>query len=683
VSAGYRLGIDVGGTFTDVIVADEQGGVLTALKTPSVPSAPEEGIFNAIGEMKASGVDPALIGLFVHGTTLAVNTLIERSGATTGLLVTAGFRDLLEIRRLRLDDPTNFYGDKPVPLVPRHLVVEVDERLRSDGRVHRPLDAAGVRRAVAALVAEGVTAIAVCFLHSYRNPAHEHQTRDLIRAEWPALFVCASADVWPQQREYERGMVTVMNAYIGRKMARYFDHLVAGAADRGLRAEVLSTKSNGGVMTAARAAEEPVQTLLSGPASGVIGAAYVARMAGYTRLVTLDMGGTSADVAVVDGEPAYSTENQVGDFPVIMPAIDVSSIGAGGGSIAWIDSAGVLKVGPQSAGAEPGPACYARGGRDATVTDAYVHLGIIAPDRFLGGRMPLRAEAAAEALERVGARLHLTSEATAQAILDVATSNMYAQFTPLMARRGVDPRDLVLLAYGGAGPTHAFLFAREVGIRTVLVPPSPGTLCALGCVVADLRSDFVHTIYRSGNRLGDADLERAYADLETQGLAWLARERASGIHLEASFITYRADMRYSGQAFEIEIGIPGHDRGRLASAVERFHRQYHDIFGVSDPGAPVDVINVRATVVGVTAKVAELGPQRSPSSNDGRPAASPRPVFTDHRWRPASVVSRDSVGADDDVVGPAIIEQYDTTVFVPEGFHVRADAQGNLIGEAR
>jgi N-methylhydantoinase A len=680
VSAGHRLGIDVGGTFTDVIVVDEQGGVVAALKTPSIPSAPEEGIFNAIGELGARDVDLALIRLFVHGTTLAVNTLIERSGATTGLLVTAGFRDLLEIRRLRLDDPTNFYGDKPTALVARHLVAEIAERLLANGREHRPLDVTGLRRAVAALVAEGVTAIAICFLHSYRNPVHEQQARDLIRAEWPALFVCASADVWPQQREYERGLITVMNAYVGRKMANYFDHLVTGAADRGLRAEVLSTKSNGGVMTAARAAEEPVQTLLSGPASGVIGAAYVARAAGYTRLVTLDMGGTSADVAVVDGEPAYSTENHVGDFPVIMPAIDVSSIGAGGGSIAWIDSAGVLKVGPQSAGADPGPACYGRGGREATVTDAYVHLGIIAPDRFLGGRMPLRAEAATEALARLGARLHLTVEATAQAILDVATSNMYAQFTPLMARRGVDPRDLVLLAYGGAGPTHAFLFAREVGIRTVLIPPSPGTLCALGCVVADLRNDLVRTVYRSDRALTDEELEHAYADLEAQGLAWLARERAAGIHLETSYINYRAEMRYAGQAFEIEVGVPGHDRGHVASAVRRFHAQYRDIFGVNDPDAPVDIINVRATVVGVTAKVAATKWQ---SAGEGVPAEpAPRSVYADHRWRPATVLGRGAVGTAGDLLGPAVVEQYDTTVFVPEGFRVRADAHGNLIGEA-
>ena len=674
---GLSIGIDIGGTFTDVIVTDASGGIAATLKTPSVPQAPEQAIFNAITELTQAGVEPAGVSFFIHGTTLAVNTLIERSGAATGLLVTRGFRDLLEIRRLRLEDPTNFYGDKPLPLVPRHLVGEIDERCRANGSIHRPVDLSQTRGVVEQLVADGVTAVAICFLHAYKNPIHEHQVRDLIRREFPELFVCASADVWPQQREYERGLVTVINAYVGARMARYFRGLERGVRDRGLRAQVLSTKSNGGVMTAARAAEDPVQTLLSGPASGVIGAAHVARLAGFTRLVTLDMGGTSADVAVVQGDPAYSTENQVGDFPVIMPAVDVSSIGAGGGSMAWIDSAGVLKVGPQSAGADPGPACYGRGGRHATVTDAYVHLGIIAPDRFLGGRMPLQASLAEEALTALGRPLGFTSMRTAEAILDVATSNMYAQFVPLMARRGVDPRDLVLLAYGGAGPTHAFLFAHEVGIRTVLIPPSPGTLCALGCIVADLRSDFVSTIYRTDRTLTDPELEAAFADLDARGRRWLAAEQTGGARLESSHVQYSADMRYEGQAFEIEVAIPAGERLSVAGAVGRFHRQYHEIFGVSDAAAPVDFINLRATAVGVTPKIARLDAARSA----GGARRETRAISWRGRVEQAAVVPRSLIALDERIAGPAVVEQYDTTVFVPPGYVVRGATHGNLIGE--
>ena len=681
MAGGYRLGVDIGGTFTDAMVADEAGAVVATLKTPSVPGEPEEAIFTVLRDLGNAGVSAEDIALFVHGTTLGVNTLIERNGAPTGLLVTRGFRDVLEIHRLRLENTTDFYGGKPEPLVPRDLVVEIGERLFSDGRVHRALDPHEVRRAVRHLAREGVTAVAVCFMHSYKNPAHERAVRDLIRAEFPDLFVCTSADLWPQQREYERCLIAVMNAYIGARMAGYFRRLESGALGRGLRAQVLSTKSNGGVMTAGRAAEEPVQTLLSGPASGVIGAAHVACLAGAGGIVTLDMGGTSADVAVVvDGQPAYSTENQVGDFPVIMPAVDVSSIGAGGGSIAWLDGAGVLKVGPRSAGADPGPACYGRGGRAPTVTDAYVHLGIIAPDRFLGGRMPLDPSLAEAALEELGRGIRRSSRAVAQAILDVTTSNMYAQFTPLMARKGVDPRDLTLLAYGGAGPTHAFLLAKEVGIGRVLVPPFPGTLCALGCIVADLRNDFVRTLYRSDRELAPATLEEAYSELEARGRRWLEEERAQGIRLESAFVLYSADMRYDGQAFEIEVAVQSGERGDSAAIAARFHDVYRSIFGVNDPSAPVTYVNLRASVVGVTAKVARLHPSagRLPARGE-----ETRSVLLDGRAHDARVLPRAAVGADRWVAGPAIIEQYDTTTFVPPGCRVRADALGNLVGEAR
>ena len=676
----FRLGVDIGGTFTDVIVADEAGFVATTLKTPSVPRAPEQAIFNAIDELKSGDVAADAISVFVHGTTLAVNTLIERNGAPTGLLVTRGFRDVLEIRRLRLENTTDFYGDKPIPLVPRNLVHEIDERLLSDGQVYEPLDPEQVRASARQLVAEGVTALVICFLHSYKNPVHERRARELILREFPGLFVCASADIWPQQREYERCMVAVMNAYIGSRMADYLRNMQKGTAQRGLTAQVLSTKSNGGVMTALRAAEEPVQTLLSGPASGVIGAAHVARLSGVTRLVTLDMGGTSADVALVlDGHPSYSTENQVGDFPVILPAVDVSSIGAGGGSIAWLDPAAVVKVGPRSAGADPGPACYGRGGRLPTVTDAYVLLGIIAPDRFLGGKMVLNPALAETALAELGRHLDRSPQATAQAILDVTTSNMYAQFVPLMARKGVDPRDLTLLAYGGAGPTHAFLLAREVGIRRVLIPPSPGTLCALGCIVADLRNDFVSTLYLSDHQLASDALGRAYDDLERRGRCWLRDESAQGVRLESAYVRYSADMRYEGQAFEIEVPIPAGERGDVAANVRRFHEAYHTIFGVSDPQSSVTFVNLRATVVGVTGKIARLSP---PPEDRGRPRGETRSVFIDGRAQRTIVVQRARLVQGQWVAGPAVVEQYDTTTFVPPGYRVCADPLGNIVGEA-
>lgn len=357
----YRLGIDIGGTFTDALVMDNHGRVIAALKTPSIAAAPEQAIFNALDQLKQSGVDLHEIDLFVHGTTLGVNTLIERNGAVTGLLVTKGFRDILEIRRLRLEDTTNLYGDKTDALVPRHLVKEVHERTLANGNILQPLNREQLLQVVDELVEEGITALAISFLHAYVNPAHEQLAEELIKERHPHLFLCRSSAIWPQQREFERTLATAMNAYVGERMGSYFLRLQEGIGAYSLKANLLSTMSNGGIMTAARAAKEPVRTLLSGPASGVIAATHIAEQAGIRQVITFDMGGTSVDVALIDNEPAYSTENKVGDFPVIIPAVDVTAIGAGGGSISWLDSVGVLKVGPRSAGANPGPASYHRG----------------------------------------------------------------------------------------------------------------------------------------------------------------------------------------------------------------------------------------------------------------------------------------------------------------------------------
>src|SRR5262245_22746121 len=388
--SGYRLGVDIGGTFTDFALLDEATGQLAVLKLASTPERPAASVGEGVTALTArQEVSPETIRAFVHGTTLAVNTVIERKGAVAGLLITRGFRDVLSIGRHRIPDVFNFFAELPAPLVPRARVIEIPERGLADGRVAVPVDLDAVREAVDRLVAEGATAIAVSYLHSYKNAANEEATRRAIAARAPGLYVSISSDVWPQMREYERSLVAVMNAYVGRRMAEYFTDLEAGLRARGLGSPILSTKSNGGIMSAVEAGERPVETLLSGPAAGVIGASFVARAAGFDRVITFDMGGTSADVALVDGEPRLSTENYVGDFPVIMPAIDVTSIGAGGGSIAWTDQDGVLKVGPQSAGARPGPACYGLGGTDVTVTDAYVTLGIIEPRRFLGGSVPL------------------------------------------------------------------------------------------------------------------------------------------------------------------------------------------------------------------------------------------------------------------------------------------------------
>lgn len=679
MSQRFRVGIDVGGTFTDFIVADEDSGSVAVLKTASVPAHPSLAIFSGLSQLEKAGrVNISGIERFVHGTTLALNTILERKGARVGLIVTDGFRDLLEIRRLRLDNPHYIYGDKPVALIPRLDIAEVSERVRADGSVEIPLDPIDAVAAADLLVAQGVEAVVVSLLHSYRNPVHEDQACQAIRKKHPDLYVCGSHEIWPQQREYERTLLSVMNAYVGKRMRNYFLNLTGELSELGLPGPAYSTQSNGGILTASAAAETPVVTLLSGPAAGVMGSVYVAAQAGIDRLITLDMGGTSADVAIVEGIPHYSSENRIGDFPVIMPAIDVSSIGAGGGSIAWTDHIGVLKVGPESSGADPGPACYGRGGTQAAVTDAYVLLGIINPDQFLGGEMKLNLQAAETALGALAERIGLTPLETAAAIIDVATSNMEAQFLPLMAQHGVDPSQFTLVPYGGAGPTHAFLFAQQVGIPQVLVPLIPGVLSAIGCLIADLRSDFVRTVNLSLADTNDELLTAVYSDLVEQARAWLAEQNADTV---STSVVYSADMRYLGQSFEIPVFIPYSGDGvHLPDVEQKFHQQYEKVYRHNDPSSAVEIINCRVQIIGET-RTANINFKQNASGAVSSSAAT-RQVWIDGAHIDVSVYQRGDLKPDQELSVPCIVEQYDTTIYVPPGFRVHIDAFGNLIGKA-
>ncbi len=480
------------------------------------------------------------------------------------MLITKGFRDTLELRRLRLARSNDYFVPKPRSLVPRRHVQEIEERLLSDGSVLIPIDRAEVERKAQALYAEGLRSIVVCFLHSFRNEVHERAAKAWIEELLPDVFVSTSSEIWPQQREYERFLISVINGHVGVRMKRYFASLDQRLNDTlGLRTRLFSTKSNGGVMSLAAAAARPVETLLSGPASGVIGAAYVGKLMGETRLITLDMGGTSTDISMVDGEVAYSTENTIGDFPVIMPAVDVSAIGAGGGSIAWVNPEGVLKVGPHSAGSVPGPACYGRGGVEPTVTDAYVTAGLCSPDNFLGGEMPVDGEAAAAAISKLAVRLDLSTAETADAILRVTTANIYAGLVPQIARRGVDASACALFVYGAAGPTHGFMVAREMGFGKVIVPLTPGLLCALGCLVADLRADFVRTVTTCLDAIDDVALTALYRDLAHQARQWMERE---AIALDQVLLVCSADMSYAGQSFELNVHIDANPE-----AINRMH----------------------------------------------------------------------------------------------------------------
>jgi N-methylhydantoinase A len=660
---------------------DETTGAFVGAKTPSRPAEPERAILEGLRELLArEGAAAGDIGSFVHGSTLGLNTLIQRSGAPTGLLVTEGFRDVLEIRRLRLPGAPSFYAERPRPLVPRRHVREVRERILANGRIYRPLDVDQAVHAAAELWEAGVQALAICFLHAYRNPAHEEQAAAAVSRAVPDLYVCTSSQVWPQQREYERALVTVMNAHIGPRLRNYFAGLQRELTALGLSCPLLSTKSNGGVTTARQAARAPIETVLSGPAAGVIAAAHLGRLTGRRKLIALDMGGTSADISIVDGAVGYSTESHVGDFPLMVPAVDVTSIGAGGGSIAWADGAGVLKVGPHSAGADPGPACYGRGGKEPTVTDAYVLSGLIDPEDFLGGRLPVSRELAERALGGLGQQLGLEPARVAAGILRVATANMYAEFLPLMAQHGVDHREFALLAYGGAGPSHAFLLAREVGIETVIVPPSPGTLCALGCLVADLRADYVRTVYA---HLSETSLERLAAvldELEQAAGRWLEEE---GVAAHDRQLVRSADVRYQGQSFELTVSLRQGGRAGLQELPELFRARHQAVYGFADGAAAVGVINLRVQAVGAVARPDRLAPRADGTAIRVAPSRRRRAVMLDGRELTASVHHRSELTPGTSLDGPAIVVQYDTTVVVPPGFRISVDPWLNIVGEKR
>jgi len=685
-AARYWLGIDIGGTFTDFALFDTRTAALTGLKVPSTPPAFADAVDAGLDRLaREHGVDLREIAAVVHGTTIAVNTLIQRAGARLGLLVTEGFRDVLELQRLRLPNPFDLDGARPLPLIPRARVAEVRERLRADGSVDTPLDEGSVQDGVSRLLGEDIQGMVVSLLHSYRNPAHEGRVRTLAEKA-TGLPVSASADVWPQAREYERTALAVLDAYVQPPVRRYLEGFERALAARAVPAVPYVTKSNGGIMPVAAARERTVATLLSGPASGVIGAAYVAGEAGLRDVITLDVGGTSADIAVVeDGRPRTSTGEHVGGVPVMMPVVGVTAIGAGGGSVLWVDDVGVPKVGPQSTGAHPGPACYGRGGNEATLTDAFLVSGFLDPARFLGGRMPLDRGLAEAAIAHFAGALGQTPHEAAESAVRIAVANMYAEFTKILSRAAVDPRDFALVAFGGAGPVLGALLAREVGIGTVFVPRSPGTLCALGAISADIANDGVRSVHDRDGRprlavAADAGFDAAalrgqYDGLRAELAEWLARHGAGA---GPAVFRHAADMRYVGQSYEIEVPVepawlvPGGG----AAIVAAFHQAHERAFGHADAQAPAEIVNLRVQLRAQRARV----PLREIAA--GAVAPEPRgsrAIWLDGKSADARVFDRDALGRGARLAGPAIVEQPDTTVLVPAGHTAEVDRFGNLL----
>ena len=684
--ARCRIGIDVGGTFTDFVLTNPASGEIVRYKEPSVPSDPSLSVGRGLPALIArAGVRPEDVELLVHGTTLLVNAIIQRRGARVGLVVSRGHRGVLEIGRMSLDNSFDFTLRKEEPLVPRNLVLEVGARIRADGSLAERPDSAELDRLASDLAAAGVEAITVLLLNSYAFPEAEREVAQALRRRLPGIPVTESARIWPEQREFERGLVAIMNAYVQPLMDAYLGRLVDRVAEAGVSAPIYITASNGGTLSLDTARDRPIDTVLSGPASGLVAATRVARSLGRAGIISVDLGGTSCDLAINRSEePEYATSTRVGDYPLVVPVVNVRAIGAGGGSVLWVDPQGVLKVGPESAGADPGPVCYGRGGIRPTVTDCYLLVGFIHPAHFLGGRMRLDRDAAREAMDAVADRLGYEGRdravRAADAALRVASAMMANELSKGLARRGATPGEFALMAFGGAGPTHAGLLAEEAGLDTVVVPPGPATFCALGAILADVKRDYVrsHRLRFADGPCVAAKLASIFRELQDDAASWI---RTEGEILGEVVFDGALDMRYSGQAFDLQVPIPEDLRTEpdLDAITELFHREHERIYSFRDPESSAEVSTERVRITG------RIPPIDFPSLPERGPAepVDERRVYVGGRYLDVPVYARRELGRAAALSGPAIIEQEDCTVWVLPGWSAAVHRTGSLLVRRR
>jgi N-methylhydantoinase A len=673
-----RIGVDVGGTFTDLAMVDDATGRIAFHKVPSTPSDPSLAIETGVREILArnSGApdDVAFLG---HGTTVTTNMVIERRGARTGMITTKGFRDVLEIARQTRPHLYNYDIQRPAPLVPRRRRLEIAERLAADGAVLVPLDEAEVAQATEVLRDAGVEAVAICFLHAWRDPRHERAAKAVLARLLPDAYLSVSSEVLPEFREFDRFSTTVLNGFVGPRMARYLDRLLHRVRGLGITAEPYTVHSNGGLMSVATAAHAPVRTCLSGPAAGVIGAAMVGVQAKFPNIVTFDAGGTSTDVCVVaDGEATSSSARDVAGHPVKVPSIGIDVIGAGGGSIAFIDSGGALKVGPRSAGAEPGPAAYGRGGTEPTLTDANIALGRLDQVALLRGAMPIDAGAARDAVMRKVARpLGLTLEQAALGIIRVAVANMGRAIRGVTTERGFAPEKFALFAFGGAGPLHATEVAAECSIPTVIIPREPGTMCARGILLADIALDFVRSEIRPLDEAAWARAGELFDTMAREADAWLSREAVP----QARRATRRAvELRYDGQNFEVRVPL-GDSLPTLPAVLKQFAIEHTRTNGYAIPDRGVELVNCRLTALGHVPRGAPEPPPEGGTIDAAR--ITTRKVFLDPRlgWQDTPVYAREKLPIGATLIGPAVIDEMSATTLVFLNQVAMLDLDGNII----
>ncbi|MHB0773010.1 hydantoinase/oxoprolinase family protein [Bradyrhizobium sp. 1.29L] len=676
-----RVGIDIGGTFTDFAIWRDEADGYRQIEGEKIPtSRPQfarsviEGLERIIKRHGVRAEDSIVV---VHGTTVGTNAVIERSEPPIALITTQGHRDVLNIARLRLPKPVDMFNSRPAPLVPRAMVFEVNERLRADGAIETPLDGGSVETALAQAQERGAAAIGVCLLHSYRNPIHEARVLEIARTKFPELEIMASHEIWPQQSEYERAVLTLLNVYVKRIMAGYIGEIDDFLRRRLPNARLLVTKSNGGVMSAAEARHLPVHTLLSGPAAGVTAARALAEWTENTSVLTMDMGGTSTDVALVQvGRPALTAQAEVGDFPLILPVTAIEAMGAGGGSIAWLDGE-VLKIGPRSAGSKPGPACYGAGGTAPTLTDAYLLCNYLSPRGLLGGSLPLSRELAEQAMAPIAKAGAEDAVTAAESCIAVATSNMLAKVLPFLARAGVAPADLTLMIFGGAGGIHGPLLAEEVGIKRMLVPRLSSVFCAFGGLAADLVHDSVRST--AGMSVDAGAMARVFEELAQSGRDWVANQAARGEVGQIDAL-YLAEMRYAAQSFTITVDLT--DALRIGSGMtavaDAFHAEHQKLFGYASPGAPIAVNELMVRTFGRQAKPNAL-PDLKQTTRSVKPRSYRDLRFQKRWWQDCPVFARSELDAGWAQVGPALIEHDLATVLVPPKFRATIGALGDVM----
>jgi N-methylhydantoinase A len=669
-------GVDVGGTFTDLVLFDARTGRVQVAKTPTTSSDPSQGV---LGVIDGAGVDAGLLDLIVHGTTVTTNALLQRRIARAGMITTLGFRDVIELGRRTRPHAYGLIGSF-TPLIPRNLRIEVAERTDAQGNIVTPLDEAGLRLAVAHLLDVGCESLVIHFLHSYRNPANEQRAAEIATALWPNLYVTAGHALLSEAREYERGVTAAVSASVQPVLDRYLARLRGGLSARGYSRDFLVMNGNGGTVSSRLITREAARTVMSGPASGVIAAARIGARAGITDLITYDMGGTSTDVALVRGTiPATSHEIALEyGMPIHLPMLDVHTVGAGGGSVARIDSGGLLRIGPESAGSDPGPICYGRGGTRPTISDANALLGRLDAAALIGVDHPVdMAALAAVFAADLGAALGRDATAAAEAVLQVANLKMADAIRMVTVGRGFDLRDYVLFAFGGAGPLHACDIARELGLSRVLIPARPGLTNAIGCAVADLRHDYVATVNVPLEAADPAALAVVLADQAAAGQAALAAEAVRPVRID---ITHAADMQFVGQTHLVRVALPD-AHPDIADIQARFESAYFDRFRVQLPEVRAKLVSLCTTVVGVRPDI-DLSRLIDPAGRGATVAAAlvgRRPVRFGGQWHDTPVYRRELLPVDMALSGPAVIVQMDATTVLPPGDRAVGDADGNLI----